>query len=130
MARPANGRCPASPAWGSHSCTAHPHRGRDRRDALTQTDQGGTHDPIQGSEPLTKFLPEKYSRATQFVQFGRHTRIAINGVISDFIPNPTFERVLEHPPIPQPVEDLGPGAMASPVASLAPIRHDTFLGGE
>jgi|GEM_PF-3476300 len=44
-------------------------------------------------ESLTKFLPEKYSRAVQFVQLGRHTRIAINGVISDFNPNPTLERV-------------------------------------
>jgi len=38
-------------------------------------------------------MDEKYSRAVQFAQLGRHTRIAINGVISDFIPNPTFERV-------------------------------------
>jgi predicted TIM-barrel fold metal-dependent hydrolase len=45
------------------------------------------------AESLTKYLPEKYRRAVQFVQLGRHTRIAINGVISDFIPNPTFERV-------------------------------------
>ena len=45
------------------------------------------------AESLTKYLPEKYSRAAQFVQLRRHTRIAINGVISDFIPNPTFERV-------------------------------------
>jgi hypothetical protein len=45
------------------------------------------------AEALTKYLPEKYSRAVQFAQLGRHTRIAINGVISDYIPNPTFERV-------------------------------------
>src|ERR1700743_2717538 len=42
---------------------------------------------------LTKFLPEKYSRAVQFAQFGRQTRIVINGRVTDFIPNPTFERV-------------------------------------
>jgi hypothetical protein len=45
------------------------------------------------AESLTNYLPEKYTRAVQFVQLGRHARIAINGVISDFIPNPTFERV-------------------------------------
>jgi predicted TIM-barrel fold metal-dependent hydrolase len=45
------------------------------------------------AEALTQFLPEKYRRAVQFVQLGRHTRIAINGVISEFIPNPTFARV-------------------------------------
>ncbi len=45
------------------------------------------------AEALTKFLPEKYRTAVQYVQVGRHTRIAINGVITDFIPNPTFDRV-------------------------------------
>ena len=41
-------------------------------------------------EALTKFLPQRYSRAVQFAQFGRHTRIVINNRVSDFIPNPTF----------------------------------------
>jgi hypothetical protein len=42
---------------------------------------------------LTKYLPEKYSRAGQFAQIGKQTRIVINGKVTDFIPNPTFERV-------------------------------------
>jgi hypothetical protein len=29
----------------------------------------------------------------QFVQMGRHTRIAILNKITDYMPNPTFERV-------------------------------------
>lgn len=44
-------------------------------------------------EALTKFLPEHYRKDVQFVQVERHTRIAILGNITEFIPNPTFERV-------------------------------------
>lgn len=44
-------------------------------------------------EALTKFLPERFRRAVQFVQVGRATRIAILGRITEFIPNPTFDRV-------------------------------------
>ena len=57
-------------------------------------------------EALTKFLPQRYSRAVQFAQFGRHTRIVINNRVSDFIPNPTFERV------------------------AAPGAHEKFFAGE
>ncbi len=55
---------------------------------------------------LTKFLPEKYERAVQYGQFGRQTRIVINGRVSDFIPNPTFDRV------------------------AAPGAHEKFFAGE
>ena len=44
-------------------------------------------------DALTKYLPERYRKAVQFVQIGRHTRIAIMDKITDYIPNPTFERV-------------------------------------
>jgi predicted TIM-barrel fold metal-dependent hydrolase len=44
-------------------------------------------------DALTKHLPERYRKAVQFVQVGRHTRIAIMGKITEYIPNPTFERV-------------------------------------
>lgn len=44
-------------------------------------------------EALTKYLPEKYKPAVQFVQVGKRTRIAILNKITEFIPNPTFERV-------------------------------------
>jgi len=57
-------------------------------------------------DALTKYLPEKYSRAVQFAQFGRQTRIVINNRVSDFIPNPTFERV------------------------AAPGAHEKFFAGE
>nr|ABP42845.1 amidohydrolase 2 [Mycolicibacterium gilvum PYR-GCK] len=57
-------------------------------------------------DALTKFLPDRYTRAVQYGQFGRHTRIVINNRVSDFIPNPTFERV------------------------AAPGAHEKFFAGE
>ncbi|SHN16072.1 amidohydrolase family protein [Cryptosporangium aurantiacum] len=44
-------------------------------------------------EALTRYLPEKYRRAVQFVQVGGRTKIAILSRITEYIPNPTFERV-------------------------------------
>ncbi|MCK0516682.1 amidohydrolase family protein [Williamsia sp. DF01-3] len=44
-------------------------------------------------DALTKFLPEKFAPAVQFVQVGKRTRIAILNKITEFIPNPTFEKV-------------------------------------
>ena len=45
------------------------------------------------SDALTRYLPERYRKAVQFVQIGKRTRIAIMGQITEYIPNPTFERV-------------------------------------
>ncbi|WP_330255158.1 amidohydrolase [Nocardia sp. NBC_00565] len=44
-------------------------------------------------DALTRYLPEKYHKAVQFVKIGNATKIAILGKITDYIPNPTFERV-------------------------------------
>lgn len=44
-------------------------------------------------DALTKYLPEQFRPKVQFVQIGRHTRIAILNKITDYMPNPTFERV-------------------------------------
>jgi predicted TIM-barrel fold metal-dependent hydrolase len=44
-------------------------------------------------EALTKYLPEQFKQAVQFVSVGKRTRIAILNKITDYIPNPTFERV-------------------------------------
>ena len=57
-------------------------------------------------DALTKYLPEQYQRAVQFAQIGRQTRIVINNRVTDFIPNPTFERV------------------------AAPGAHEKFFAGE
>jgi predicted TIM-barrel fold metal-dependent hydrolase len=44
-------------------------------------------------DALTKFVPERYSNAIQFVEVNGRTKIATRGQISDYIPNPTFDRV-------------------------------------
>jgi predicted TIM-barrel fold metal-dependent hydrolase len=44
-------------------------------------------------ESLTRFLPDPYKDAIQYVQVNGRTKIAIRGQISDYIPNPTFEVV-------------------------------------
>jgi predicted TIM-barrel fold metal-dependent hydrolase len=44
-------------------------------------------------DALLRHLPEKFHRAVQFVQVGKATRIAILNKITEYIPNPTFERV-------------------------------------
>ncbi|MCX2928753.1 amidohydrolase family protein [Mycobacterium sp. CVI_P3] len=57
-------------------------------------------------DALTRYLPERYRYAVQYAQIGRQTRIVINNRVSDFIPNPTFERV------------------------AAPGAHEKFFAGE
>ncbi|MEX3101641.1 MULTISPECIES: amidohydrolase family protein [unclassified Streptomyces] len=44
-------------------------------------------------EALTRYLPEEYQGAIQYVNVGGRTKIAIRGQISEYIPNPTFEVV-------------------------------------
>jgi predicted TIM-barrel fold metal-dependent hydrolase len=44
-------------------------------------------------EALTKFLPPDYRSAIQYVEVEGRTKIAVLGQISDYIPNPTFDRV-------------------------------------
>lgn len=44
-------------------------------------------------DSLTKYLPTQYRDAIQYVQVNGRTKIAVRGVISDYIPNPTFEAV-------------------------------------
>lgn len=44
-------------------------------------------------EALTRHLPAKYERAIDFVDLHGRTKIVVRGSISEYIPNPTFERV-------------------------------------
>ena len=44
-------------------------------------------------EAFTKFLPDPYKNAVDYVEVRGRTKIVINGTISDYIPNPTFEVV-------------------------------------
>jgi predicted TIM-barrel fold metal-dependent hydrolase len=44
-------------------------------------------------DALTKFLPEAYAGVIDYVEVRGRTKIAVRGRISDYIPNPTFDRV-------------------------------------
>ena len=44
-------------------------------------------------EALTKYLPDGYKNAIDYVDVHGRTKIVVRGQISDYIPNPTFERV-------------------------------------
>jgi predicted TIM-barrel fold metal-dependent hydrolase len=44
-------------------------------------------------EALTQFLPEAYAGAIKYVEVDGRTKIAVRGHISDYIPNPTFDKV-------------------------------------
>ena len=44
-------------------------------------------------DALTKYLPSEQRGAIDYVEVGGRTKLAVRGVITDFIPNPTFERI-------------------------------------
>ena len=44
-------------------------------------------------EAFTKFLPKEYKNAIRYVEVDGRTKIAVLGQISEYIPNPTFEKV-------------------------------------
>jgi predicted TIM-barrel fold metal-dependent hydrolase len=44
-------------------------------------------------ESLTKFLPDRYRRAIDYVEVRGRKKIVVRGQISEYIPNPTFEVV-------------------------------------
>jgi hypothetical protein len=45
------------------------------------------------TDALTKFLPKKYEGVVKYVEVNGRTRLALRDKISNYIPNPTFERV-------------------------------------
>jgi len=47
----------------------------------------------ESPEIVTEYLPSQHRRDIHFVQVRGRTKIAIKGEISEFMPNPTFERV-------------------------------------
>lgn len=47
----------------------------------------------ESREALTKFLPDSRKGIIEYVEVGGRTKIAVRGQISDYIPNPTFDRV-------------------------------------
>ncbi|MFJ8950312.1 amidohydrolase family protein [Streptomyces sp. NPDC102381] len=44
-------------------------------------------------ESLTRYLPDRYRGAVQYVQVNGRTKIAVRGQITEYIPNPTFDVV-------------------------------------
>ena len=44
-------------------------------------------------EAFTRHLPSQYQGLIKYVQVNGRTKIAVDNVISDYIPNPTFEVV-------------------------------------
>jgi predicted TIM-barrel fold metal-dependent hydrolase len=45
------------------------------------------------TDALTKFLPSSHAGVIRYVQVDGRTKIAVKGQISEYIPNPTFDRV-------------------------------------
>jgi predicted TIM-barrel fold metal-dependent hydrolase len=45
------------------------------------------------TDALTKFLPPEYKDVIQYVQVNGRTKVALKGHISNYIPNPTFNKV-------------------------------------
>ena len=47
----------------------------------------------ENRDALTKFLPREYEGMIKYVDVAGRTKLAIGDMISDFIPNPTFDKV-------------------------------------
>ena len=47
----------------------------------------------ENRDALTKFIPKEYSGVIKYVEINGRTKVAIRDKISDYIPNPTFQRV-------------------------------------
>lgn len=84
-------------------------------------------------DALTKHLPSARGRAIDYVDVGGRTKIAVRGQISDYIPNPTFDRIgrpgaqeqyFKHgnPDGKTQRELLGPGIDCPPAFRSAPAR--------
>ena len=44
-------------------------------------------------DALTRFLPDQYRGLIRYVEVDGRTKIAVKGHISEYIPNPTFDKV-------------------------------------
>ena len=67
-------------------------------------------------DALTKFLPPEYEGAVKYVEVGGRTKLALRDHISEYIPNPTFNRVA----VPGSYgRDISKGGDGRPVAGAA-----------
>jgi predicted TIM-barrel fold metal-dependent hydrolase len=69
-------------------------------------------------EAMTKFIPKEYVGIIKYVEINGRTKIAIKDHISDYIPNPTFNRV------------ASPGRNADPSLKKAIPSVDAFFDPE
>ena len=53
----------------------------------------GDNHMYETRDALTKFLPPEYHGAIRYVEVDGRTKIATLGQISEYIPNPTFDKV-------------------------------------
>lgn len=51
------------------------------------------HHFYESPDSITRHLPKKFRNAIQYVTINGRTKLAVGGVISDYIPDPTFEHV-------------------------------------
>ena len=47
----------------------------------------------EDAESFLRHLPKKFRKAIQYVEVNGRTKLAIGGLITDYIPNPTFDKV-------------------------------------
>ena len=52
----------------------------------------------EATDALTKYLPHEYAGVIKYVEVNGRTKIAIKNVISEYIPNPTFNEVAARAP--------------------------------
>ena len=62
------------------------------RDLPYETFDADNH-MYENRDALTKFIPKEYDGIIKYVEINGRTKLAINDVISDYIPNPTFGKV-------------------------------------
>ena len=64
----------------------------DRKDLQGRVFDADNH-MYESRDALTRFLPERYRGAIRYIEVDGRTKIVVRGQISDYIPNPTFDRV-------------------------------------
>ena len=84
----------------------------------------------ENQDALTKFLPKEYEGAIKYVEVDGRTKLAIRDHISDYIPNPTFERVARARRLGQHRDEQGRGRQehrATASSRKAHARHRRVL---
>jgi len=74
-------------------------------------------------EAFTKFLPDRYKSAIEYVDVDGRTKISVRGTISDYIPNPTFD-VVARPGAQEEYYRRGnPEGLAEPASFAGDLSH-------